>query len=41
MSQKNYKKSLNHILKWIKKLESLMILYLKNTNFNNIKALYQ
>ena len=34
-------KNQNHTEKWMKKLQSLMIIKLKNSNFINIKALFQ
>ena len=33
-------KNQNHIEKWMKKLQSLMIIKLKNSNFVNVKALF-
>ena len=34
-------KNQNHAQKWMKKIQSLMIIELKNSNFINIKALFQ
>ena len=34
-------KNQNHTQKWMKKIQSLMIIELKNSNFINIKALFQ